>query len=101
MKIAIAGSSGLLGSALIPKLEADGDEVIRLVRETPRPNEVEWHPNQDEIDPATLRGFEVIINLAGENVAEGRWTDEKKRRIRNSRVNGTHLLSEAIAKAPE
>src|SRR5256714_4110478 len=101
MKIAIAGSSGLLGSALIPKFEAGGDDVSRLVRETPRANEVEWHPNQDEIDPATLRGFDAIINLAGENVAEGRWTDEKKRRIRNSRVNGTHLLSEAIAKAPE
>src|SRR5437870_1419553 len=98
MKIAIAGSSGLLGSALIPKLEADGSEVIRLVRDTPRANEVEWHPNQDEIDPATLNGFDAIINLAGENVAEGRWTDEKKRKIRDSRVNGTHLLSEAIAK---
>ncbi|PYS21840.1 MAG: TIGR01777 family protein [Acidobacteria bacterium] len=101
MKIAIAGASGLVGSALIPRLEADGGEIIRLVRDTPRANEVEWHPNQDEIDPAKLNGFGAIINLAGENVAEGRWTDEKKRRIRDSRVNGTHLLSEAIAKTPQ
>ena len=101
MKIAIAGSSGLLGSALVPALESDGAEVIRLVRNTPRGNEVEWHPNQDAVDPAKLNGFDVVINLAGENVAEGRWTDEKKRRIHDSRVHGTHLLSEAIAKAPE
>ncbi len=101
MKIAIAGSSGLLGSALIPALEADGADVIRLVRNTPRANEVEWHPNQDAVDPAKLNGFDAVINLAGENVAEGRWTDEKKRRIHDSRVHGTHLLSEAIAKAPE
>ena len=91
----------MVGSALIPRLEADGGEIIRLVRDTPRANEVEWHPNQDEIDPAKLNGFGAIINLAGENVAEGRWTDEKKRRIRDSRVNGTHLLSEAIAKTPQ
>src|SRR2546421_885449 len=101
MKIAIAGSSGLLGSALIPKLEADGDEVIRLVRRSAGAGEIEWHPNQDEIEPAKLDGFDAVINLAGENVAEGRWTDEKKRKIRDSRVNGTHLLSEAISKAPE
>src|SRR5437588_288813 len=98
MKIAIAGASGLVGSALIPRLEADGAEIIRLVRNTPRANEVEWHPNQDEIDPAKLDGFEAVINLAGEPIAEGRCTDEKKRKIRDSRVNGTHLLSEAIAK---
>ena len=101
MKIAIAGSSGLLGSALIPALEGDGADIIRLVRNSPRANEVEWHPNQDAVDPAKLNGFDVVINLAGENVAEGRWTDEKKRRIHDSRVHGTHLLSEAIAKAPE
>jgi uncharacterized protein (TIGR01777 family) len=98
MKIAIAGASGLLGSALIPDLENEGHDVVRLVRNSPRPNEIEWHPNQDAIDPATLDGFDAIINLAGENVAEGRWTEEKKRKIHDSRVHGTHLLSEAIAK---
>lgn len=98
MKIAIAGASGLVGSALIPELEGDGHEIVRLVRHRPKTGEIEWHPNQDEIDPATIDGFDAIINLAGESIAEGRWTEEKKKRIRDSRVNGTHLLSEAIAK---
>src|SRR5204863_2241663 len=92
------GASGLVGSALIPVLERDGARVTRLVRSAPKPGEIEWHPNQDEVAAKTLEGFDVIINLAGENIAGGRWTDEQKRKIRDSRVNGTHLLSEAIAK---
>ena len=98
MKIAIAGASGLVGSALIPVLERDGAEIARLVRAAPKSGEIEWHPNQDEIAPAKLEGFDAIINLAGENIAAGRWTDEQKRKIRDSRVNGTHLMSEAIAR---
>ena len=98
MKIAMAGASGLVGKALTPLLEADGHDVVRLVRGSPKAGEIEWHPNQDAIDPAKLDGFEAIINLAGENVAEGRWTEEKKKKIHDSRVNGTHLISEAIAK---
>ena len=98
MKVAIAGASGLVGSALIPRLENESIEVTRLVRESPKPGEIEWHPNQDTIKPDRLKGFDAIINLAGENIAEGRWTDEKKRKIHDSRVYGTHLLSEAMAK---
>src|SRR5438874_1676364 len=98
MKILIAGASGLVGSALIPKLEADGDQIIRLVRKAPGAGEIEWHPNHDQIDSARLEGFNAIINLAGESIAEGRWTEETKRRIRDSRVYGTHLLSETMAK---
>jgi uncharacterized protein (TIGR01777 family) len=98
MKVLIAGASGLVGSALIPALEAEGSEVTRLVRTSAGAGEIEWHPNNDQIDAATLEGFDAIINLAGENIAGGRWTDEQKRKIRDSRVNGTHLLSEAIAK---
>ena len=98
MKIAIAGASGLVGSALIPVLEKDGAAIARLVRSTPKSGEIEWHPNHDSIEPAKLAGFDVIINLAGENIAAGRWTDDQKRKIRDSRVNGTHLMSEAIAK---
>jgi uncharacterized protein (TIGR01777 family) len=98
MKIAIAGASGLVGSALIPALTADGAAVTRLVRNAPKAGEIEWHPNQIELDPQALEGFDVIVNLAGENIAGGRWTDEQKRKIRDSRVSGTHLLSEAIAK---
>lgn len=98
MKVLIAGASGLVGSALIPALEAEGAEVTRLVRSPARAGEIEWHPNNDQIDAAGLEGFDAVINLAGENIAGGRWTDEHKRKIRDSRVNGTHLLSEAIAK---
>jgi uncharacterized protein len=98
MKIAIAGSSGLIGSAFLASVEDDGVEVTRLVRGSPKAGEIEWHPNQDAIEPTKLEGFEAIVNLAGENVAEGRWTDEKKKKIHDSRVHGTHLISEAIAK---
>ncbi len=98
MKIAIAGASGLVGSALIPVLEKDGAAITRLVRSTPKSGEIEWHPNQDSIEASKLEGFDVIINFAGENIAGGRWTDDQKRKIRDSRVNGTHLMSETIAK---
>lgn len=98
MKIAITGASGLIGSALIPALEARGDEITRVVRTTPKAGEIEWHPNRDGVNLSSFEGFDGIINFAGENIAAGRWTDEQKRKIRDSRVNGTHLLSEAIAK---
>lgn len=98
MKVLIAGASGLVGSALIPALETDGGEVTRLVRTPAKTAEIEWHPNNDQMDASTLEGFDAIINLAGENIAAGRWTDDQKRKIHDSRVNGTHLLSEAIAK---
>src|ERR1041384_7552622 len=98
MKIALAGASGLVGTALIPALESQGHEVTRLVRMAAGPGEIEWHPNNDLVNAASLEGFDIIINLAGENIAGGRWTDEQKRKIRDSRVNGTHLLSEAITR---
>src|SRR5438128_437269 len=98
MKVLIAGASGLIGSALIPSLKADGAEVTRLVRSSPKPGEIEWHPNQDAMDPFRLEGFDAVVNLAGENVAAGRWTEDQKRKIHDSRVNGTHLLSEAMSK---
>ncbi len=98
MKIAIAGASGLVGSALIPVLKSMGAQITRLVRSKPRAGEIEWHPNQAEMSAASLNGFDTIINLAGENIAGGRWTDDQKRKIRDSRISGTHLLSEAMAK---
>ena len=98
MKIAIAGASGLVGSALIHALTGGDVAITRLVRQAPKTGEIEWHPNQDQVSAQSLEGFDVIINLAGENLAGGRWTDEHKRKIRDSRVSGTHLLSEAIAK---
>lgn len=99
MKILITGSTGLIGSALVPSLTSKGHEVIRLVRSTPKSGAagVRWNPEQKYIDIAGLEGLDAVVHLAGENIAEGRWTEERKRRIRDSRVNGTRLLSEALA----
>jgi len=99
MKVLISGSHGLVGKALISSLSSDGHEIVRLVRGTPSgPAEVEWHPNEAHIDVANLEGFDAVVHLAGESIASGRWTDEKKRAIRDSRVKGTALLSEALAR---
>jgi len=77
MKVLIAGASGLVGSALIAALEAEGSEVTRLVRTSAGAGEIEWHPNNDQIDAATLEGFDAIINFAGENIA-GRVRDRQE-----------------------
>ena len=97
MKIVIAGASGLVGSALVSKLKAEGAEVTPLVRSAAKSGEIEWHPDRGSIDAPALEGFDAVINLAGDGIAKGRWTKEKKRRILDSRVNGTRLLSETIA----
>lgn len=99
MKILISGSHGLVGTALIRSVIEDSHEVVRLVRRahTIGELEIEWHPNQGRIDAQHLEGFDAVVHLAGESVASSRWTDEKKRAIRDSRVKGTTLLSETIA----
>ncbi|HEX7998469.1 MAG TPA: TIGR01777 family oxidoreductase [Pyrinomonadaceae bacterium] len=99
MKILVTGASGLVGTALLPALKAAGHEVYRLVRSAAdrAANGINWNPSEGTIDAASLEGMEAAIHLAGENIAEGRWTDEKKRRIRESRVKGTRLLSETLA----
>jgi len=98
MRIVIAGASGLVGSALVPLLKAEGAEVTRLVRSAASAGEIEWRPDRGSIDAPALEGFNAVINLAGDGIANGRWTEEKKRRILDSRVNGTRLLSETMAK---
>lgn len=99
MKILVSGSHGLVGTALIKSLTEDGHDVVRLVREKLNvgKNEIEWHPDQDRIDAQRLEALDAIIHLAGESIASGRWTDEKKRSIRDSRVKGTRLLSTTLA----
>ncbi len=99
MKILVSGSHGLVGKALISSLTADGHEIVRLVRKKPSsPAEVEWHPNQGKLDAASLEGLDAVVHLAGESIASNRWSDEKKRTIRDSRVKGTSLLSDALAR---
>jgi hypothetical protein len=97
MTIAISGSSGLIGSALVHALSAGGHVIKHLVRREAR-NELElsWNPTRGEIDAARLNGVDAVINLAGEKLDQ-RWTSDVKRRIRDSRVQGTMLLSRTIA----
>ncbi len=99
MKILISGSHGLVGKALIKSLTTDDHEVVRLVRRHPSAGaaQIEWHPNEGRIDAQQLEAFDVVVHLAGESIAEGRWTADKKRSIRESRVKGTSLLSNALA----
>ncbi|MGV9939272.1 TIGR01777 family oxidoreductase [Streptomyces sp. NPDC003401] len=101
-RIAVAGASGLIGSALVRSLAADGHEVVRLVRHAPRgSDEVRWDPERGQVDAAGLAGCSAVVNLAGAGVGDHRWTDEYKRRIHDSRVHGTTALAEAVASLDE
>ncbi len=98
--VAISGSSGLLGKSLTSALTEDSWVVRPMVRERPRSEvsgAVYWNPVRQEIDPEGLNGVSAVIHLAGANVAAGRWTDERKAEIRDSRVLGTRLLAGTIA----
>jgi uncharacterized protein len=100
MRILISGSHGLVGKALISELNKDKHEIVSLVRHASAgASEIEWHPNQGSIDSERVSGFDVVVHLAGESIASGRWTDEKKRKIRESRVMGTTLLSQSLARS--
>ena len=95
MKIAITGSTGLVGSALIPVLAIGGHHVVRIVRSGGAPDDVVWDPNSGRIDRERLEGLDAVVHLAGENIAARRWNAEQKARIRDSRVLGTKLLRRA------
>ncbi len=99
MKILITGSHGLVGSALIPELTKVGHTVIRMIRPPMKPDEKEilWDPQTGFVEKEKLEGFDAVVHLAGENISTGRWTTEKKARIRDSRVKGTRLLAEILA----
>ena len=98
MRLLISGSHGLVGTALIKLLEPEGHEIFRLVRYAPSSEtEIEWSPERYSIALARLEGFDAVVHLAGESIAEGRWTDAKKKQIRESRVKGTRLLGDALA----
>jgi uncharacterized protein len=99
-RILISGASGLIGSALTPALKADRHDVTRLVRgSAENKSDLPWDPMR-EVSPALVSGFDAVIHLSGENVA-GRWTAQKKRQIRESRVVSTRNLSWAIARAEQ
>ena len=92
MKIAITGSTGLVGSALVPLLTKLGHDVVRLARPA------QWDPEIGTIHSAVLNGADAIVHLAGESIAAGRWTASRKARIRDSRVKGTRLIAETVAR---
>ena len=98
MQIAITGSTGLVGAALVSFLTAGGHRVIRLVRKPPSGDDVQWDPTEGVRDLSRLEGVDAVIHLAGENIAAGRWTPQRKGEIRRSRVEGARRLSESLAK---
>jgi uncharacterized protein (TIGR01777 family) len=97
LTVAVSGTSGLIGSQLMPFLTTGGHTVKRLVRSGPTgPNEVLWNHRTGQIEAEKLEGVDAVIHLAGESVF-GLWTEAKKRRIYDSRADGTRLLAEALA----
>lgn len=98
MRIAVTGSTGLIGSALTSSLRNEGHEVVRLVRHPAEASdEVEWDPRRQYVDTAGLVGCEAVVHLAGAGVGDHRWTDAYKRELRDSRVLGTTAVAEAVA----
>jgi uncharacterized protein (TIGR01777 family) len=101
MNVLVSGATGLIGSALRSELESKGHSVIVLSRSQPSSEDtIRWDPSRGRIDASRLEGIDAVVHLAGESIV-GRWTEEKKRKIRASRVQGTRLLAETIAGLPE
>ncbi len=99
MKVVVSGASGLIGTALVPALEADGHEVLRLVRRPPSSaHEVEWDPARGSLDAMSLAGADAVVSLSGANL-DKRWTETFKREIVDSRVDTTALLARTMASA--
>lgn len=94
MNVAVAGASGFIGRALVRRLAEAGDEVVRFVRRPAEaPDEIAWHPVGGEVEQwDRLEGVEAVVNLAGSNLAAGRWTAERKEEILRSRIDGTRTL---------
>src|SRR5580692_1482390 len=105
MKVAVTGSSGLIGTALTASLRADGHQVVRLVRRPPRTDgrlsadEVRWDPRAADAGDPPLSGVDAVVHLAGAGVGDHRWTAAYKAEIRASRVLATRALASALAAA--
>ncbi len=100
MSFLISGTHGMIGSNLMPFLSTGGHRPFSLVRQPPEPgrDEIFWDPANGRIDIDDTQEIDAVIHLAGENIAQGRWTTEKKRRIMESRTRGTALIAQTIAK---
>ena len=100
MRIAVTGAPGMIGRALVTRLEADGHEILRLVRRTPRTaDEHRWDPEHRRIDPALLQDVDAVVHLAGEPIRPRPWTRAYKQRLLDSRIDGTVTISDGLAAA--
>ncbi|HVM26301.1 MAG TPA: TIGR01777 family oxidoreductase [Mycobacteriales bacterium] len=98
MKVAVTGSTGLIGSALVPHLRERGHDVVRFVRGTPAgADERSWDPGRRRLDPADLADVDAVVHLAGAGVGDKRWTGSRKAVVLGSRVDGTTAVAEAVA----
>lgn len=99
LHVVVSGSTGLVGSALVPFLTTGGHRVSRLVRSRPQSDdEIAWDPSAGSIDTVRLEGVDAVVHLAGENIAGRRWSEATKAGIKESRVRGTRLLCESLAR---
>ncbi len=100
MRIAVTGSSGLVGTELVRALQTDGHDVRRLVRRTPRTSdEHRWDPAHRQLDDGVLADVDAVVNLAGVGIGDKRWTDDYKREVLDSRVDSTATVAAALAQA--
>lgn len=98
MRVVVAGSTGLIGTSLVPALRQADHEVVRLVRHEPQaPDERGWAPASGHLDEGALAGADAVINLCGAGVGDKRWTAQRKATLRQSRLAPTSLLAEAVA----
>ncbi len=97
MRIALTGSSGLIGQALFTHLRDGGHDVVRMVRRTPGPGEAHWDPYERSIDIDAVRGCEAVVNLSGAGIGNRRWSEKRKEMLLGSRIASTSFLCETIA----
>jgi uncharacterized protein (TIGR01777 family) len=97
MRVAITGSTGLIGSALVTHLRAEGHDVVRVVRGPAGAGDVSWSVTERQLDPGAFEGVDAVVHLAGAGIGDHRWTEDYKQQVLTSRTVGTSLVSEAIA----
>ena len=98
--IAIAGSSGVIGSALVAALRTADNRVLRIVRRAPtHRDELQWNPDSGDFDPAALDGVDAVVNLCGAGVGDKRWSGAFKQTLRDSRIDPTEVITEAVIEA--